>query len=481
MRASNSIYSLLHLDIKLLSDSLKSVEDELNLQKGKVSDAVARLEILAAVVNEISEDDCGVQAQSWSKGLKKVKSKSLNVPVEEKCPGQCASDNEIGEMIKGLRESVDGIGNDKDEINMVDTCVEELSTTRPSLTKKFGTKKEEIKPAELHDVATGVHLPPVEDTDEESRLSPPEGYHLASQLGIDAADRDEKTMMLPKIDVGAIIGFKGCTVNKIRRLSGAQIVITGKREDKVNTVILKGRTKQVRKASEMIEKLLQDTVVKTLTLSTIDVGVIIGAEGCMVNKIRRMSGALIHFDGSREDEVNTVVLRGRTDKVRKALEMIEKLRQDTVVKTLTLPAIDIGVIIGAEGCMANKIRRMSGVLIDHDGSREDEVNTVVLRGRTDQVRKALEMIQKLLRDTVVATLTLPSSLNAGAIIGEKGCRMKELQRSTSTIIHVRRPGGKDNPRQIEVRGMREQVIKAMETIKQIIGVEEEFVIEKLVS
>ena len=65
MRATNSIFSLLHLDIGLLRDSLKTVEDELNkcmssvkLQKGKVSDAVARLEILAAVVNDISEADC---------------------------------------------------------------------------------------------------------------------------------------------------------------------------------------------------------------------------------------------------------------------------------------------------------------------------------------------------------------------------------------------------------------------------------------
>jgi len=410
MRASNSIFSLLHLDVGLLRDTLKSVEDELNkcmssitLQKGKVSDAVARLEILAAVVNEISEDDCGVQAQSWSKGFKKVKSKSLNVPVEEKCPGQCASDNEIGEMIKGLRESVDGIGNDKDEINIVDTCVEELSTTRPSLTNKFGTKKEQIKPAELHGIATGVHLPLVDDTDEESPLSP--------SVGIDAADINVKTMKLPRNDVGAIIGLNGCTVNKIQRMSGAQIDITGSREDEVKTVVLKGRTGQVRKASEMIEKLLQDTVVKTLTLSTFDVGVIIGAEGCMVNKIRRMSGALIDFDGSREDEVNTVVLKGRTDKV----------------------------------------------------------------------RKALEMIQKLLQDTVVARLTFPYSLDAGPIIGEKGCRIKELQKSTSTIINVRRPGGKDNPRQIEVKGVREQVNKAVETIKQIIGVEEEFVIEKLAS
>ena len=99
MRVSNSIYSLLHLDIKLRKDSLKSME-------GKVSDALARLEILAAVVHEISEVDCSVKAPSWSKcdhfgtldeptnstdanikaSFKKTKSESLNVPVEEKCP-----------------------------------------------------------------------------------------------------------------------------------------------------------------------------------------------------------------------------------------------------------------------------------------------------------------------------------------------------------------------------------------------------------
>merc|ERR1719370_535979 len=231
----------------------------------------------------------------------------------------------------------------------------------------------------------------------------------------------------------------------------------------------------------MIKKLLRDTMVKTMTLSTTHIGAVIGIEGCMVNKIRRMSGAQIDITGSREDEVKTVVLKGRTGQVRKASEMIEKLLQDTVVKTLTLSTFDVGVIIGAEGCMVNQIRRMSGALMDFYGSREDEVNTVVLKGRTDKVRKALEMIQKLLQDTVVARLILPSSFDAGPIIGEKGCRKNELQRSTSTIINVRRPGGKDNPRQIEVKGVREQVNKAVETIKQIIGVEEEFVIEKLAS
>merc|ERR1719193_2309030 len=97
--------------------------------------------------------------------------------------------------------------------------------------------------------------------------------------------------------------------------------------------------------------------------------------------------------------------------------MIEKLLQDTVVRTMTLSTIDVGVIIGTNGCMVNKIRKMSGALINFDGSREDEVNTVILKGGTDQVRKALEMIQKLLKDTVVARLTLSSSLDAGPIIG----------------------------------------------------------------
>merc|ERR1719431_1473346 len=117
-----------------------------------------------------------MQAQSWSKcdnfckldepmtstdknveaGSKKTKSKSFNVPVEEKCPGQFASslirDNDIVEVIKWLRlrESVAGKGNDKEEINTVDTSVEELSTTRPSLTHKFGTKKGELKGAKIN-------------------------------------------------------------------------------------------------------------------------------------------------------------------------------------------------------------------------------------------------------------------------------------------------------------------------------------------
>jgi len=358
MRASNSIYSLFHHDIRLLRDSLKSVEDELNkcmssvkLQKEKVSDAVDKLEIIAGTVHDISETDYRVKAQSWSKrvnfgalnepttltdknieaGIKKTKSKSLNVQAEDKCQcrGQFTSSvvtvEDIGEMIKGLRDSVAGKDKDKDEINIVDTFVEELSTTRPSITNKFWTKNAKITPTELHDVGTGVHLLLDDATDEESRLSPPVRYQPASQQGTDVADIVVKTMALSTFDAGVIIGIKGCMVNKIRRMSGAQIDITGSSKEEVKTVVIKGRRNHVRKALEIIHKSLKDTVVARLTSSS-DAGVIIGEKGCRINELKRSTSTYIHV--RRRPGGSQIEVTGMREQVDKAMETIKQLTGD---------------------------------------------------------------------------------------------------------------------------------------------------------
>ena len=115
------MYSLLHLDIELLRNNLKSVEYEQNrymnslkLQNKKVSDAIARLEIIASAVNDYSMMDSCVRTQSGASS----KSESLEVLVEEKSSRQFAS-GEIrdDDAISNFR--VTGEFNDRDEVNSV--------------------------------------------------------------------------------------------------------------------------------------------------------------------------------------------------------------------------------------------------------------------------------------------------------------------------------------------------------------------------
>ena len=107
----------------------------------------------------------------------------------------------------------------------------------------------------------------------------------------------------------------------------------------------------------------------------------------------------------------------------------------------------------------------------------------MVEGRVYQVRKAMEMIKKIVGSTVMARMTFSSKLNVrGAFLGEKGCKIRELERSTNTVIGIDRVSGrhgeKDVCGQITVKGLRDDVIKAVKIIQQVKGVGE-YVLDKI--
>ena len=98
----------------------------------------------------------------------------------------------------------------------------------------------------------------------------------------------------------------------------------------------------------------------------------------------------------------------------------------------------------------------------------------------------MEMIKKIVGSTVMARMTFSSKLNVrGAFLGEKGCKIRELERSTNTVIGISDSvsgkhgvGGKVFCGQITVKGLRDNVKKAMEIIQQVIGAGE-YVLDKI--
>ena len=338
------MYSLLHLDIELLRNNLKSVEYEQNrymnslkLQNKKVSDAIARLEIIASAVNDYSMMDSCVRTQSGASS----KSESLEVLVEEKSSRQFAS-GEIrdDDAISNFR--VTGEFNDRDEVNSVDDkCLKELSTSRPSLKNKR-SKRREITNVGNDDLATGAHhhLLCNKASDENSLHSSPspvfqkKGCHFSSSLhGADVANKVVETIVLTQYQIGTIIGKQGSTVIKLERMSGARIRTTHLRGDKECKVEIMGRVDQVRKAKEMMEEIMGGTVMARLTYSSIlNVRAFIGEKGRQIEELERSTNTRIWFgdsDNSGRHEVKDcrgeIIVKGLKDEVLKAVEIIQRV------------------------------------------------------------------------------------------------------------------------------------------------------------
>ena len=339
------MFSLLNFDIGVLRDSLKSVEEEQNrymnslkLQNKKISEALARLDILAAVVNDYSMMGSSVRAQSGTS----TKVESLQVLEQEKSPIQFAS-GEIGDdkKINDFRDTITTVeDNDAaDEVNTVDTCLSELSTTRPSLTKK--AKNKEVANVDIDDLAIGAHhLLSNKVTDEESPHSSPSQVfdekgclHLTGLNGTDVADNVVETILLTESESVNIIGKQGTRVNRLRRLTGARIEVTILRGVKKGKVVIKGRADQAKKALEMIKEIVGDTVMARLTYSSkLNVrGAFLGENGYKIRELQRSTDTVIGIDDSivgRHTEKHfsgQITVKGLRDDVIKAMEIIQQV------------------------------------------------------------------------------------------------------------------------------------------------------------
>ena len=191
----------------------------------------------------------------------------------------------------------------------MNTCLSELSTIRPSLTKK-AVKNREVSNVHLDDLATDTHHHPLynEATAEESPHSSPSqgflktGCHYSTSLhgGTDVADKVVETLVITESESGTIIGQQGTTVNELEKRSGALISVTHRRGYKEGKVVVKGTVYQVRKAMEMIKKIVGSTVMARMTFSSkLNVrGAFLGEKGCKIRELERSTNTVIGISDS---------------------------------------------------------------------------------------------------------------------------------------------------------------------------------------
>ena len=170
-----------------------------------------------------------------------------------------------------LNESVHSENADKATINTVD----DLFTIRPNLTKKY--RAESKKKVALLAQENYPDPPAMACASSEKLLSIPmvDGKDCSHRVGVN--DDVVKSLTLTRLEAGRILGSDGCTVNDIRRASGARIDVLGGRFDKERKVQIRGMPYQVRKAFYIIQDILNN--VKTIILSSAHIGAIMGEKG----------------------------------------------------------------------------------------------------------------------------------------------------------------------------------------------------------
>ena len=144
---------------------------------------------------------------------------------------------------------------------------------------------------------------------------------------------------------------------------------------------------------------MAENVVKLLTLTSFEIGTIIGPNGRRKQNIERESGASILVFGKRLDKERKAQIIGRADQVRKAFEMIQDIL-DVKTKSLTISSAHIGAIIGEKGSRISKLQRTTGATIFIGPAYESRERNVTIVGSIGQVREASELIQKLLKSCV---------------------------------------------------------------------------------
>ena len=288
--------------------------------------------------------------------------------------------------------------------------------------------------------------------------------------------KDDENFVSQKIvvnNVGRLIGKGGETIARIRDESGAEIDIPERGSG--NKVTVKGTAEAVASAVALIKEEIGDNVSdKPAFSSTIrvnNVGRLIGKGG---ETIRRLSegGAQIDTPKERKAVGNVVKVSGATQEiVQQTIAAIKDVIGDDdatpkVFKSLTIESNQRSLIIGRGGETIRKLTEDSGARID----LLKDTGECKVSGTAEAVESALKAIRAMLKkdaDTVNETFDCDSS-RFGLIIGRGGETIRALSSEFSVNINT-----DDTNNQINVKGSKKNVAKAIAKIQGIVAKQKE--------
>jgi len=288
--------------------------------------------------------------------------------------------------------------------------------------------------------------------------------------------KDDENFVSQKIvvnNVGRLIGKGGETIARVRDESGAEIDIPERGSG--NKVTVKGTPDAVASAIALIKEEIGDDVSdKPAFSSTIrvnNVGRLIGKGG---ETIRRLSegGAKIDTPKQRKAVGNVVKVSGPTQEIveQTIAEIKEVIGDDDatpkVFKSITIQSNQRSLIIGRGGETIRKLTEDSGARID----LLKDTGECKVSGTAEAVETALKAIRAILKkdaDTVNEAFDCDSS-RFGLIIGRGGETIRGLSSDFNVQINT-----DDTSNQINVKGSKKNVAKAIAKIKGMLAKQKE--------
>ncbi|KAF2091552.1 RNA binding effector protein-like protein Scp160 [Saccharata proteae CBS 121410] len=239
------------------------------------------------------------------------------------------------------------------------------------------------------------------------------------------------TVSVANNQIPSLIGAGGREMENLRSTTGAQIEVpnvrdaadpSGRAELKV-----KGTKKQVEEAKKMLEeraKVFDETVVRTIEIDKKHHKALIGSGGSNLREIvikaggpddRREQARMVRFPRAENDE-NTIRVEGTkpvVDKIVAAFEEAIKTRDSQVTEVLEVIPEKHRLLIGRGGETRKGLESQFNVSVDIPKQNAPEAvrSLVRISGQPDDVTKAKEHIQSLVKDQPGETVEVPRSLH----------------------------------------------------------------------
>ncbi|CAK7209145.1 hypothetical protein SEUCBS140593_000394 [Sporothrix eucalyptigena] len=234
------------------------------------------------------------------------------------------------------------------------------------------------------------------------------------------------TIEVQQKQVPYLIGQGGSAMEALRQQTGAKIDVPNSRGDPDSTVEiqLKGTKEQVTAAKKILEEkkaVLNDTVSTTVEVEKKFHKALIGPGGSTIKELvvkaggsddRRELSRAIQFPNQDSND-STIKVEGR----RSFVEAITKLIQDfvneranQVSEVIDVPQDKHRSLIGRGGETRRQIESRFSVVIDIPRQGEDRTD-VKVTGAADNVQKAKEHIQSLIKEQHATTIQVPRRLH----------------------------------------------------------------------
>jgi len=275
---------------------------------------------------------------------------------------------------------------------------------------------------------------------------------------------------IPKIYHPFINGPDNENSKEIASITGARINIPPPSVYK-DELTVAGEKENVQKAVKMIMEIFKDRERRCKTVS-IEVKkpqhrYVIGPRGSGIQEILRNTGVSVEMP-SLDSELETITLRGDSDKLGKALSLVYERANSIETRELHAPKWLHRFIIGRKGQNIKKITQDLENKV-HIEFLEDK-DKIVIEGPPAEVNAAESLLESSLKDLTntmsFADCTVDQKWHRH-IIGKAGANISRIKNETGTSINI--PSDTDNSDVIRIEGSPEGVAAAKAEILQMAG------------